>query len=64
MMIEPMCLTINVTLTGCLNPYSNGMMIERAEHGVNVNLSGLNPYSNGMMIEHEEKSRYRSNSRS
>ena len=32
----------------CLNPYSNGMWIERTGMGRQY---GLNPYSNGMWIE-------------
>ena len=35
----------------CLNPYSNGMWIERTGMGRQQTHYGLNPYSNGMWIE-------------
>ena len=37
----------------CLNPYSNGMKIERGDLGLGYRLVRLNPYSNGMKIEPE-----------
>ena len=41
-----------------LNPYSNGMMIERG-FGLfhSEGPDGLNPYSNGMIIEQEGKAK-------
>ena len=51
MMIE-LSLALSSATAIRLNPYSNGMMIERtAERRCRSALSSLNPYSNGMMIE-------------
>ena len=52
MKIERVSSAVYLITAACLNPYSNGMKIERLS-GRNLRLTQcLNPYSNGMKIEH------------
>ena len=51
MMIEHFIVFSLVLVILRLNPYSNGMMIERVFRLTPNSLFCLNPYSNGMMIE-------------
>ena len=53
MMIEHVVQKPRLPETVCLNPYSNGMIIEQEADRSNSYVEfGLNPYSNGMIIEH------------